>query len=252
VSVRSVDPLALAATKPPAPASEMPSSESIMRQASEENFPVALWLLGPRMRRHFMAIYGFARLVDDIGDVVPGDRLALLDQVEQELDAPQHPVMHRLARTVRECELPRAPLLRLIEANRRDQVITSYESLDQLLDYCWYSASPVGELVLHVLGVATPERVALSDKICSALQVIEHLQDVEEDRRRGRVYIGAFDGATHARALLEEGAPLVRTLRGRGRLAVAGFLAGGRAALDALEGHHRRFVPAYLEAVAGR
>ncbi len=100
-----------------------------MVQARDENFPVALWLLGPRTRRHFLAIYGFARLVDDIGDEATGDRLALLDQVERELDAPEHPVMRALAATVRECRLPREPFLRLIEANRRDQVITSYESV---------------------------------------------------------------------------------------------------------------------------
>jgi squalene synthase HpnC len=223
-----------------------------MLQARDENFPVAMWLLGRRTRRHFLAIYGYARLVDDIGDEAPGDRLALLDQVERELDSPEHPLMRRLATTVRECRLPRAPFLRLIEANRRDQVITRYKTFDELLDYCRYSATPVGELVLHVLGVATPERIALSDKICSALQVIEHLQDVEEDQARGRAYIGQFDAAAHARVLLEEGAPLVRNLRGRARLAVAGFLAGGRVALDALEGRPRRFAPAYLGAVIGR
>jgi phytoene/squalene synthetase len=233
-------------------AESMPTSEAVMAQASEENFPVALWLLGPRTRRHFLAIYGFARLVDDIGDEVAGDRVALLDRVERELDAPEHPVMRALARTVRECALPREPLLRLIEANRRDQFVTRYEAFDELLDYCWLSAAPVGELVLHVLGAATPERIALSDRICAGLQVIEHLQDVDEDRARGRLYIGQFDGAAHARALLDEGAPLVRLLRGRGRLAVAGFLAGGRAALDAIDGRRPRFAVAYLRAVAGR
>ena len=230
----------------------MPTADAVMLQARDENFPVALWLLGPRTRGHFLAIYGFARLVDDIGDEVAGDRLALLDQVERELDAPEHLLMRRLATTVRECGLPREPFLRLIEANRRDQATTCYETFDELLDYCRYSATPVGELVLHALGVATPERIALSDKICSALQVIEHLQDVEEDRARGRVYIGRFDAAVHARALLDEGAPLVRLLRGRARLAVAGFLAGGRVALDALEGRRRQFTPAYLRAVIGR
>lgn len=230
----------------------MPTREAVMVQAREENFPVALWLLGPRIRRHLEAIYGFARLVDDIGDEVDGDRLALLDRVQNELDAPEHPVMRALAVTVRECELPRAPLVRLIDANRRDQIVTRYESFDELLDYCRLSAAPVGELVLHVFGAATPERIALSDKLCAGLQVIEHLQDVEEDRARGRTYIGNFDGRAHTRALLDEGAPLVRTLRGRARLAVAGFLAGGRTALDALEGRHTRFATAYVKAVSGR
>jgi len=230
----------------------MPTSEAVMIQAREENFPVALWLLGRRTRRHLLAIYGFARLVDDIGDEVAGDRLALLDRVERELDAPEHPVMRALASTVRGCGLPREPFLRLIEANRRDQVVTRYETFDELLDYCRLSAAPVGELVLRVLGAATPERIALSDRICAGLQVIEHLQDVDEDRARGRVYIGTFDGAARARALLDEGAPLVRHLRGRARLAVAGFLAGGRAALDAIEGRRRSFAVVYVEAVVGR
>jgi phytoene/squalene synthetase len=239
--------------------STMPSREEVMVQARDENFPVALWLLGQRARRHLLAIYGFARLVDDIGDEVAGSRLALLDQVQRELDAPVHPVMRALADTVRECALPREPFLRLIEANRRDQAMTRYETFDQLLDYCRLSAAPVGELVLHVFGAATPERIELSNRICAALQVIEHLQDVDEDRARGRVYIGQFDGTAHARALLDAGPPLVRSLRGRARLAVAGFLAGGRAALGAIErgtgaagGGRRRFAVAYLEAVVGR
>ncbi len=237
----------------------LPTTEAVMAQARDENFPVALWLLGPRTRRHLLAIYGFARLVDDIGDEVAGDRLALLDEVQRELDAPEHPVMCALAGTMRECALARDPFLRLIEANRRDQVVTRYETFDELLDYCRLSAAPVGELVLHVLGAATPERIALSDRICAGLQVIEHLQDVDEDRARGRSYIGRFDGAGHARRLLDEGAPLVRQLRGRARLAVAGFLAGARVALDAIEadataegGGRRRFATAYLKAVVGR
>ncbi len=233
-------------------AAGLPTRDAVMVQAREENFPVAMWLLGPRLRRHLRAIYGFARLVDDTGDEVAGDRFALLEQVERELDIPQHPVMLELARTRAECGLPRAPLERLIEANRRDQRVNQYDTLEELLEYCQLSAAPVGELVLHVFGAATAERIALSDKICAALQVIEHLQDVEEDRARGRVYIGQFDARRHARTLLEEGAPLVKALRGRARLAVAGFLAGGRVALDALEGGSRGFTRTYLQAVAAR
>jgi hypothetical protein len=160
--------------------------------------------------------------------------------------------MRALADTIRECALPREPFLRLIEANRRDQVVTRYESLEELLDYCQLSAAPVGELVLHVFGAATPERIALSDRICNALQIIEHLQDVDEDRARGRVYVGPFTGPAQARALLRQGAPLVAQLRGRARLAVAGFLAGGRVALDGLEGRRRAFPPAYVKALVGR
>jgi phytoene/squalene synthetase len=160
--------------------------------------------------------------------------------------------MRGLARTQRECNLPRGPFLRLIEANRRDQFVTRYDTFDELLDYCQLSAAPVGEIVLHVFGAGTEERIALSDKLCAGLQVIEHLQDVDEDRARGRVYIGDFDAPAHARALLGAGPPLVRRLTGRARLAVAGFLAGGRVALDAIDGRPRHFAPAYLEAVLGR
>lgn len=239
--------------------SALPTRDAVMAQTQHENFPVALWLLGPRLRRHLLAIYGFARLVDDVGDEVGGDRLALLDELERELDAPRHPVMRALAITIRDCELPHEPFLRLIEANRRDQVKTRYESLDELLDYCQLSAAPVGELVLHVFGAATPDRIGLSDSVCAALQIIEHLQDVDEDRARGREYLTpsipgsrAFAGPVEARSLLEQGAPLVRALRGRARLAVAGFLAGGRTALDALEGRRRSFAVAFMKAAVGR
>ena len=231
----------------------LPTIDAVMAQSRTENFPVATWLLGPRTRRHFLALYGFARLVDDIGDEADGDRLQLLDRIERELDAPEHPVMRRLAVTVRECTLPRQPFERLIEANRRDQIVTRYDTIDELLAYCQLSAAPIGELVLNILDQATPDKIALSDKICAALQIVEHLQDIDEDRARGRVYIGPFDARSEARALFEQGAPLVRQLRGRARLAVAGFLAGGRCALDDVDptNHKRSFASAYLKAVAG-
>jgi squalene synthase HpnC len=245
----------------------IPSRGAVMAQAASENFPVASRLLPRSVRRHLLAIYGFARLVDDIGDEAPGDRLALLDQVEDELDRvyaneePEHPVMRALQATVRECALPDLPFRRLIEANRRDQVVTSYDTFDELLAYCDLSAAPVGELVLHVFGAATPQRIALSDRICAGLQLVEHLQDVAEDRSRGRVYLPREDmaafacseddldapaaspalraliagEAARARALLAAGAPLARELPMRPRMAVAGFVAGGRAALDGLE-----------------
>ena len=168
--------------------------------------------------------------------------------------------MRALAPTVVACGLPDQPFRRLIEANRRDQSVTRYQTFDELLGYCQLSAAPVGELVLHVFGAASTERIALSDRVCAALQVVEHLQDVGEDYARGRVYLPhedlarfgcaetdlrsstvtpalrallAFETA-RARSLLASGAPLARTLPLRPRLAVAGFVAGGRAALDAL------------------
>jgi len=246
----------------------LPGEHDVLPLAAGENFPVALRILGPRIGAHLTAIYGFARLVDQIGDEVAGDRLAALDAFEADLGQvwggePRHPLLRRLAPTVRACRLPREPFVRLVQANRRDQGIVAYETFDELLGYCELSANPVGELVLHVFGVATPERIALSDRICSALQVIEHCQDVAEDAARGRVYLPAedldrfgvepadlrrrvagegvlkllaFEIEARARPLLDAGAPLVGTLRGRARIAVAGYVGGGRANGDAVLG----------------
>jgi squalene synthase HpnC len=243
----------------------LPDEGAVLPLAARENFPVALSLLGPRTRAHLTAIYGFARLVDQIGDEVPGDRLALLDRLEEDvgrvLDAePEHPLLRRLAPTVRACGMPLEPFLRLIEANRRDQRLVAYRTFDELLGYCELSANPVGELVLCVFGAATPNRIQLSDRICTALQLVEHWQDVAEDFRRGRIYLPAEDlerfgvgpadlEAAHAgdalrsllefevqraRGLLDEGAPLVGRLRGRARVAVAGYVGGGRANAEAI------------------
>jgi phytoene/squalene synthetase len=232
----------------------VPSEPEVLDRAGSENFSVASVVLGRANRDHLMAIYGFARLVDQLGDDVEGNRLAHLDRLADDLDRiydggePEHPVMVTLSRSVRALALPREPFVRLIEANRRDQRQSTYETYADLLAYCDLSANPVGELVLHVFGAATPGRIALSNDICTALQVIEHLQDVEEDAERGRVYIppgSADDYAERARALLDEGAPLVGTLRGRARLAVAGYVGGGRAALGALAHGSRKATKAH-------
>jgi squalene synthase HpnC len=243
----------------------LPGEATILPRAAGENFPVATLLVGRRKASQLTAIYGFARLVDTLGDELPGDRKAALDLLEQEVariyeGTPQHPLMQRLAVAVHECDFPREPFLRLIEANRRDQVQKSYESFADLLDYCTLSANPVGELVLHVFGAATPERIALSDRVCTALQLIEHWQDVAEDAAHGRIYLPAEDmrefavtpadlqgqrtgtalrcllafEVERARQLLEEGSALLGLLRGRARLAVSGYVGGGRAALRAL------------------
>lgn len=239
----------------------VPGESAVLDRAGTENFSVASLVLGRATRDHLLAVYGFARLVDQLGDDAAGDRLGHLDWLEAELDrvydgVPEHPLMVRLAPTVRSCNLPREPFVRLIEANRRDQRQAAYATFDELVDYCDLSANPVGELVLHVFGAATPARVAQSDDVCTALQLLEHWQDVHEDHANGRVYLpgedldrfgvvtGSFDGEAYlrllafeierARTLLDRGAPLVGTLRGRARLAVAGYVGGGRAGLDAL------------------
>jgi squalene synthase HpnC len=243
-----------------------PSAEAVMARAAGENFPVASRLLPRAERADLLALYGFARLVDELGDNAPGDRLAALDWLAAELDhafagRAQHPLMVRLQATIAARGLPREPFERLIEANRLDQRQERYESWEQLREYCTLSADPVGELVLALFGLASPERVALSDRVCTALQLAEHCQDVAEDLRAGRIYLPGEDlrrfgveeselSAPHAseavrrviafeveraRGLLAEGTPLLASLRGRPRLAVAAFIAGGTAALDAIE-----------------
>ncbi|MGH3048846.1 MAG: squalene/phytoene synthase family protein, partial [Gaiellaceae bacterium] len=169
-----------------------------MARAGNENFPVASRLLPRRQRRHLLALYGFARLVDEIGDEAGGDREAALRWVAEDLDRAfrgraRHPLLVELSFTVRACGLPREPFERLIEANVQDQRVLRYSSWTDLLGYCELSANPVGELVLGVFGLRTRERVRLSDAVCSALQLVEHLQDVAEDLARGRIYLPAED-----------------------------------------------------------
>ncbi|MFF4382083.1 squalene synthase HpnC [Kitasatospora sp. NPDC001547] len=287
------------------------SAGQTLDKAGAENFPVAPFFLPAAWRDDLMAVYGFARLVDDTGDgdladpaatgrllgveqappATPSDqpgpptaqetafRLALLDGLERDLDRafesalrasggsgadadrPRHPLMSALVPLVDRRGLTPEPFRRLIEANRVDQTTARYATFDDLVGYCTLSADPVGRLVLAIAGVSTPERIELSDAVCTGLQVVEHLQDVAEDLAHGRIYLPAEDmarfGVTEAdlaapsadgavreliafeveraRTLLDRGAPLVGTVRGRLRLLLAGFTAGGYAALAAVE-----------------
>src|SRR5436309_11537531 len=170
----------------------------VRSRARQENFPVASRFLPRAIRADLLAIYGFARMVDDAGDEAPGDRAALLDRIESELDGAfagtaTDPVLRSLRATIRAHDLPREPFLRLIEANRRDQVVSRYQTFSDLQAYCELSANPVGHLVLLVLEASTPRRVAWSDSVCTGLQLVEHWQDVAEDARRGRVYVPQED-----------------------------------------------------------
>ena len=261
-------------------------------KASAENFPVALRFLPRRYRAHLAAVYGFARSVDDMGDeAAPQERAALLDELEADVrrlyrmvppgphggraggaagtgpggegadgGPPRLSAVRALAPAVVTCAIPAQPFYDLIAANRQDQVVSRYPTFGDLEDYCRLSANPVGRIVLHVFGAATPGREALSDRVCTALQLAEHWQDVAEDLRAGRIYLPQEDlerfGCTEgdlaasratpkvralmafeerrARGLLDTGAPIVGTLRGAARLAVAGYVAGGRAALAAI------------------
>ena len=247
--------------------------ESLVRgsagQMGAENFPVALRVLPRAVRDDLAAVYRFARFVDDVGDEAPVDtdgRLALLDRVERDVrrlgtGTPVLAPVADLSGVTARRGVPLDTYLDLVEANRVDQRRTSYETFDDLLDYCRLSAAPVGRIVLHVAGASTAANVADSDAVCAALQVLEHCQDVGEDARRDRVYLPAAELREHgvaaralraagtspalrsvvatqvarSRTLLEQGRPLVGRLSGWARLAVAGYVAGGLATAAALE-----------------
>jgi squalene synthase HpnC len=252
------------------PPGDTPGGTARLREARRaENFPVALRVLPARYRSRLVAIYEVVRVIDDLGDDADGDRTAQLHTFAADLATvwagaePRSPVLRRLVPTVRECGLAQEPFDRLIAANLQDQQVSRYETWDELLAYCELSAVPIGRLVLAVFGVPAPPGSAIereSDAVCTALQLLEHWQDVGEDRARGRVYVPAadlaasgvpdasLDAATSSPALralmaeetaravavLDDGAALVGRLGGWARLAVAGYVAGGRAAADGL------------------
>jgi squalene synthase HpnC len=264
---------------------DLPPDYLVLGRAGSENFPVASRLLPAGLRSDLMALYGWARLVDQLGDDYAGDRLAALNEVERQLrlelsahgpkaDEEIHPLVSSIAETVRRLNLNPEPLFDLVQANRQDQSVSRYETFADLVGYCKLSANPVGRMVLAIFGFATPERIAWSDSICTALQLVEHWQDVAEDAIVSRVYLpmedmrrfgvsaeelvpppadyvdrghrGAPGGASassrallafeaaRARRMLDEGSPLIASLEGRLRFAVASFVAGGNAALDGL------------------
>ncbi len=165
-----------------------------------ENFSVASWFLPGPLRQHFFNVYAYCRISDDLGDEV-GDTAAslqLLDQWETELDAcydghPRHPVFVALAETVRKFEIPKHEFADLLTAFRQDQSITRYETFDDLLGYCKFSANPVGHLVLYLCGYRDSDRQLLSDCTCTALQLANFWQDVSADFAKGRIYLPLED-----------------------------------------------------------
>ena len=165
-----------------------------------ENFSVATWFLPKRLRQHFFNIYAYCRISDDLSDETADTvaSLQLLDEWEAELNAcydgsPRHPVFVALAGTVREFAIPRHEFSDLLRAFRQDQTVTRYETFDELLGYCRYSANPVGHLVLYLCGYRDAERQQLSDYTCTALQLANFWQDVSPDYAKGRIYLPLED-----------------------------------------------------------
>ena len=231
-----------------------------------ENFPVASWFLPKQLRPHLYAIYAYCRGVDDIGDEAEGDRLVLLDEWAEDLKraylgGATDPRFVALAHTIKQFNIPPEPFDRLIEANRRDQRVKHYESFTDLLDYCSYSANPVGHLVLYLFGYRDSERQTLSDFTCTALQLANFWQDVSADAQKGRIYIPREDmeafgvdevdvlarrltrsfqrlmefQVQRTRDYFRRGLPLIDSVSGRFRVDLRAFTLGGLAALNAIE-----------------
>lgn len=193
---------------------ELPSSPVSLPQARQyceslarshyENFPVATALLPRALRAHLYPVYAYCRWADDLGDETrdPQRSLWLLDRWEEELRAcyrgqARHPVFVALAETIAQCQIPPEPFLDLLRAFRQDQTKTRYLDFAELLEYCRYSANPVGRLVLYVCGYREAELQELSDCTSTALQLANFWQDVGRDYQMGRIYIPLDDMARH-------------------------------------------------------
>jgi squalene synthase HpnC len=165
-----------------------------------ENFSVATWFLPKRLRQHFYNVYAYCRISDDLGDEVgdPQQSLELLHQWEAELNAcyagsPKHPVFVALTETVKQFGIPQHEFSDLLIAFQQDQTVTRFETFDDILAYCRYSANPVGHLVLYLCGYSDAERQQLSDYTCTALQLANFWQDVFVDYGKGRIYLPLED-----------------------------------------------------------
>ncbi|GGZ00518.1 squalene synthase HpnC [Pseudoduganella plicata] len=235
-----------------------------------ENFPVASFLLPNRLIPAVEAIYAFARSADDIadeGDATPAQRLAALQEYEAALvhiemgQGKLAPMFERLAAAIAAHQLPFKPFHDLLSAFRQDVTVTRYQTYEDLQDYCARSANPVGLLMLHLFDAASEDNVRDSDAICTALQLINFLQDVAIDEAKERIYIPMDDlarfavppahmGAAEARgkwralmrfevqrarALMLQGAPLAVRLPGRIGLELRMVVQGGLRILEAIE-----------------
>ena len=238
-----------------------------------ENFPVASILLPGHLRHPIEIIYAFARSADDFadeGEMAASERIRLLDEYDLELgrighgETPTLPLFVKLAAVIREHDLPLRLFHDLLDAFKQDVAKTRYANFAELMDYCRRSADPIGRLLLHLNRAASAQNLAWSDAICSALQLINHWQDVAVDWQKnggGRVYLpqdelarfGLSDadiaaGGTgpawqemmrfqceRARALLISGKPLTHTLPGRMGAELRLIVAGGACILDKID-----------------
>jgi squalene synthase HpnC len=259
------------AERAPAPGCSVQEAQQYTRWVAThhyENFNVASWLLPAELHQHFYNVYAYCRWADDLGDEIPETArvLELLNWWERELDAcydgrPSHPVFIALRETIVAKDIPRQPFADLLKAFRQDQVVKRYPTWESVLDYCVYSANPVGRLVLYVCGYRDEERQQLSDATCTALQLANFWQDVSRDLEKGRIYIPLDEAAAHGvsekdiverrfdqnsaalmkaliartRTLFAQGAPLAKIVNAKLSLDLELFSKGGLAVLDAIE-----------------
>src|SRR5262245_5374646 len=169
-----------------------------------ENFNVVSWLLPKELHQHFYNVYAYCRWADDLGDEISDTQRALehLDWWELELNAcyegrPAHAVFVALHETVVAKDIPRQPFADLLQAFRQDQTVKRYATWESVLDYCTYSANPVGRLVLYLCGYRDQHRQKLSDATCTALQLANFWQDVSRDLGKDRIYIPLDYAARH-------------------------------------------------------
>src|SRR5262245_43001980 len=240
-----------------------------------ENFTVVSLLLPRRLVPHFHAVYAYCRWSDDLGDETGGGQRALdliawwRDQLRGcypsagclTMPPTLHPVMLALCETIRRFNIPQQPFLDLLESFTQDQHVTRYDTFEQLLGYCRNSANPVGRLVLYLFECFDEERAALSDEVCTGLQLANFWQDVARDLTIGRVYLPAEDRARfgysdedlesrrstpafrelmrfevdRARGFFERGEKLLPLLPREARVDVDLFIRGGLAILRAVE-----------------
>lgn len=233
-----------------------------------ENFPVLSWAVPPRLRQHFANVYAFCRWADDLGDETgsPEQSLELLDWWRHELQrclqgSSTHPVYIALSDTLSEFAIPDELFSDLISAFEQDQTVREYETFAQLQDYCRRSANPVGRIVLFLAERASPENFALSDSICTGLQLANFWQDVRRDFAIGRVYLPLADRqrfgygdeqlrsqqtddafrdllrfeVERTREFLVAGRPLVRSMPGRLKVDIDLFIRGGLLVLRGIE-----------------
>lgn len=233
-----------------------------------ENFSVATWFLPRRLRQHFYNVYAYCRISDDLGDEVgnPQQSLELLDQWEGQLNScyagsPRHPVFVALKETVEQFGIPKYEFSDLLVAFRQDQTVSRFETFDDVLGYCRYSANPVGHLVLYLCGYSDTGRQQLSDYTCTALQLANFWQDVFVDYGKGRIYLPLEDlrrfGVTgddiaqrratpqfvammkfeveRAREWFERGLPLVKMVNRELAVDLELFSRGGQEILNAIE-----------------